>query len=246
MILAPQRGSTSETDCASASVANRSSRNRIQEHGALLPLGGWICAHSVDRDASDLHQRFLRRRLGSRLAGSGALQGRIVSRLSRAQHARREADRGRRSHASPSRQPDHESPDLPFQGRLAGRGNHGLFAARKLPAHQLSPGAERPGVPARNGSSITASTGQVTVQYTDDDGNEKDIQRAHEAAAGPCQWFDAHAAEESGPDAAPLEVSMLVATPKPRLVKLAISSQPKEPFTLAGAGREALQYVNQG
>jgi hypothetical protein len=46
-----------------------------------------------------------------------------------------------------------------------------------------------------------------------------------------------------GPDAVPLEVSMLVATPKPRLVKLVISSQPKEPFTLAGAGREALQYA---
>ena len=36
---------------------------------------------------------------------------------------------------------------------------------------------------------------------------------------------------------------MLVATPKPRLVKLAISNPGKDPFTLAGAGREALHFV---
>ena len=39
---------------------------------------------------------------------------------------------------------------------------------------------------------------------------------------------------------------MVVATPKPRLVKLAISSQPKEPFTLAGLGREAAALRHQG
>jgi len=45
-----------------------------------------------------------------------------------------------------------------------------------------------------------------------------------------------------GPDAPPIEVSMLLATPKPRLVKLAISSLPKDPFSLVGSSREALHY----
>lgn len=35
---------------------------------------------------------------------------------------------------------------------------------------------------------------------------------------------------------------MILATPKPRLVKLAISSLPKEPFSLVGSSREALHY----
>jgi hypothetical protein len=34
-----------------------------------------------------------------------------------------------------------------------------------------------------------------------------------------------------------------VATPKPRLVKLAISAQGKEPFSLAGSSREAVDYA---
>src|SRR5436305_3936840 len=36
---------------------------------------------------------------------------------------------------------------------------------------------------------------------------------------------------------------MRVATPKPRLVKLAIRNASKDPFSLAGAGREALHYA---
>ena len=39
------------------------------------------------------------------------------------------------------------------------------------------------------------------------------------------------------------KLSMVVATPKPRLVKLAISSPGKDPFSLAGAAREALHFV---
>jgi hypothetical protein len=36
---------------------------------------------------------------------------------------------------------------------------------------------------------------------------------------------------------------MVVATPKPRLVKLVITPQGTEPFSLAGFGREATHYV---
>jgi hypothetical protein len=90
---------------------------------------------------------------------------------------------------------------------------------------------------------IMASTGQVTVQYTDDDGNEKTFSERMKLPADLANGLVLTLLKNLGPDSPPIEVSMLVATPKPRLVKLAISCQPKEPFTLAGAGREALQYA---
>ena len=90
---------------------------------------------------------------------------------------------------------------------------------------------------------IMASTGQVTVQSTDDDGKEKTFSERMKLPPDLANGLVLTLLKNVGPDAPPMEVSMLVATPKPRLVKLAISSQPKEPFTLAGAGREALHYA---
>ena len=90
---------------------------------------------------------------------------------------------------------------------------------------------------------IVASTGQVTVQSTDDDGKVKTFNERMKLPSDLANGLVLTLLKNLAPDAAPIEVSMLVATPKPRLVKLAISSQPKEPFTLAGAGREALHYA---
>ncbi len=90
---------------------------------------------------------------------------------------------------------------------------------------------------------IMASTGQVTVQSTDDDGKEKTFSERMKLPPDLANGLVLTLLKNLGPNAPPIEVSMLVATPKPRLVKLAISSQPKEPFTLAGAGREALHYA---
>lgn len=91
--------------------------------------------------------------------------------------------------------------------------------------------------------SIEASTGQVTVQYTDDDGKEKTIADHLKLPPDLANGLVLTLLKNLGENSPPLEVSFLVATPKPRLVKLAISSAGKEPFSLAGAGREALQYT---
>jgi hypothetical protein len=48
--------------------------------------------------------------------------------------------------------------------------------------------------------------------------------------------------ESLQPDAAKAEVSMLLATPKPRLVKLAISKLGEETCSVAGAARKAVHY----
>jgi hypothetical protein len=90
---------------------------------------------------------------------------------------------------------------------------------------------------------ITTATGQVTVRYTDDDGKEKTLSERMKLPPDLANGLVLTLLKNLGPDTPPIELSMVVATPKPRLVKLAISSQPKEPFTLGGAGREALHYA---
>ena len=91
--------------------------------------------------------------------------------------------------------------------------------------------------------SISPSSGQVTVQYTDDDGKEKTFNERMKLPPDLANGLIPTLLKNLGPDEQALEVSMLVATPKPRLVKLAVSSQPKEPFAIAGTAREALHYA---
>jgi hypothetical protein len=90
---------------------------------------------------------------------------------------------------------------------------------------------------------IMASTGQVSVQSTDDDGKEKTFSERMKLPPDLANGLVLTLLKNLGPDAPPIALSMLVATPRPRLVKLAISRQPKEPFTLAGAGRDAMHYA---
>ena len=91
--------------------------------------------------------------------------------------------------------------------------------------------------------SIVTSTGQVTIQYTDDDGKEKTASERMKLPPDLANGMVLILLKNLKPDAPPLEVSMVVATPKPRLVKLAISNQGKDPFSLAGSSREALHYA---
>ena len=89
--------------------------------------------------------------------------------------------------------------------------------------------------------SIAASTGQVSVRYTDDD-KEKTITDHLKLPLDLANGLVPILLKNLGEDSPPIEVSMLVATPKPRLVKLAIMGEGREPFSLAGFGREALNY----
>ena len=91
--------------------------------------------------------------------------------------------------------------------------------------------------------SIAAASGQVAVKYTDDDGKEKTAEERMKLPPDLANGIILTLLKNLGPDAPPMEMSMIVPTPKPRLVKLAISSPSKDPFSLAGAGREALHYV---
>lgn len=91
--------------------------------------------------------------------------------------------------------------------------------------------------------SVTCATGQVTLHYTDDDGKEKIINR-HMALPSDLGNGLIPTLLMNIRDATPqLEVPLLVAAPKPRLVKIVVNAQGKEPFSLAGFSREAIHYV---
>ncbi len=91
--------------------------------------------------------------------------------------------------------------------------------------------------------SVTASTGQVTVRYTDDDGKEK-VENAHlklppDLANGLVPTL----LKNLPPGATRVGFSIVVSAPKPRLVRLVITAEGTEPFFLGGSGREAIHYA---
>ena len=100
-----------------------------------------------------------------------------------------------------------------------------------------------PAFPHATEISIDTSKGQVTVSYTDDDGKEKTANDRLKLPPDLANGLVLTLLKNLGPAPPPLEVPIVVAAPKPRLVKLAISSPGKDPFSLAGAGREAQHFV---
>ncbi len=91
--------------------------------------------------------------------------------------------------------------------------------------------------------SITTSTGQVTVRYTDDNGKEKTVSEHLNLPPDLANGLVPTLLKNVRSNAPRLEVSMIVATPKPRLVKLAISTHGNDHFSLAGSSREAIDYT---
>jgi hypothetical protein len=89
---------------------------------------------------------------------------------------------------------------------------------------------------------VACGTGQVTVRYTDD-GKEK---VAHEHLALPPDLANGlipMLLMNIRPGTEQIEVPMVVAAPKPRLVKVVVNAAGTEPFSLAGFSREAMHYV---
>jgi hypothetical protein len=90
---------------------------------------------------------------------------------------------------------------------------------------------------------INGSTGQVTVRYTNDKGEQKVEDERVEVPADLANGMILTLLKNVRPNAIPKSVSLIAATPKPRLVKLAISAAGQERFVTGGAGRAATHYV---
>ncbi|MFZ0912574.1 MAG: hypothetical protein WBQ76_13610 [Candidatus Korobacteraceae bacterium] len=90
---------------------------------------------------------------------------------------------------------------------------------------------------------IDALSGQVTVRYTGEDGKEQ-VKTEHmklppDLANGMIFTLLKNIVPESGE----AKASMVVTTPTPRLVKLAISPQGEDMFVVGGNQRKATHYV---
>jgi hypothetical protein len=91
--------------------------------------------------------------------------------------------------------------------------------------------------------SIDGSTGDVTVRYTDDDGKEKIVTDRLKLRPDVANGIIFTFLKNIKPDVLQTTVSMVVATPKPRLVKLVITAHGEEPFSIGGSARKATHYV---
>jgi hypothetical protein len=90
---------------------------------------------------------------------------------------------------------------------------------------------------------VDGSTGQVRVRSSGDDHKEK-VETEHlDLPQDVANGLILTVLKNIGSDTVQRKISMVVATPKPRLVKLAISSQGEEQFSVGGSSRKATHYV---
>lgn len=89
---------------------------------------------------------------------------------------------------------------------------------------------------------IDAASGQVRVRYSDDEGEEKIEAERLDLPADVANGMMSVLLKNVRPDAVP-SLSYVAATPKPRLVKLEISTASPDRFTVGWRGRSATHYV---
>jgi hypothetical protein len=90
---------------------------------------------------------------------------------------------------------------------------------------------------------IDALTGQITVHTADDDGKEKVMTEHLRLPPDVSNGLVLTLLKNIRSDVPETKVSMVAASPKPRLVKLAITPQGEEPFSVGGSSRKAEHYL---
>jgi hypothetical protein len=103
---------------------------------------------------------------------------------------------------------------------------------------QKGPSFERP-----LDMTIDRPTGHVVVRYKDEHGEEKVEDEHIDLPSDLANGLIITLLKNLRPDALPPSVSLVVATPKPRLVKVSIAAAGSEPFSVAGSTRKATHYV---
>ena len=90
---------------------------------------------------------------------------------------------------------------------------------------------------------IDRASGKVTVKYRNDKGEEKVEDEKLDLPDDLANGIIIMLLKNIKPDAAPASFSFVAATPKPRLVKLKISTAADDLFSTAGTSRKATHYV---
>jgi hypothetical protein len=91
--------------------------------------------------------------------------------------------------------------------------------------------------------SINGSTGLVTVRYKDDKGQDKTETASLTLPPDVANGMMPILLKNLVADTQPTTLSMVVATPKPMLVKLEIHADGNDPFSTGGVSRQAIRYV---
>lgn len=90
---------------------------------------------------------------------------------------------------------------------------------------------------------LEALSGQFTAHYTDDDGKEKTLSEKLKLSPDVANGMILTLLKNIRADTPQTVFSMVAATPKPRIVKLLISSDGEDSFTAGGLTRKATRYV---
>ncbi len=90
---------------------------------------------------------------------------------------------------------------------------------------------------------IDVGSGHVVVKYQDDHGADKIEDEHMKLPPDLANGVLIALLKNVRPDALPKSLSLIVPTPKPRLVKLIVSVAGNDPFTTAGAANKATHYV---
>jgi hypothetical protein len=91
--------------------------------------------------------------------------------------------------------------------------------------------------------SLDAVSGAVKVSYTDDHGEAKVIEDRLKLPPDVANGMVTMLLPDIDPKAPETTLSLVAATPKPRLVKLKITPGGDDPFSLAGVPRKAMRYI---
>lgn len=100
-----------------------------------------------------------------------------------------------------------------------------------------------PSFPRPLDMTIDAATGNVTVRYQDDHGESKEETEHLDLPPDLANGLILTLLKNVNPSAPPKTLGFVAATPKPRLVKLALASSGRESFATGSAGRAAIHYV---
>jgi hypothetical protein len=100
-----------------------------------------------------------------------------------------------------------------------------------------------PSFPKPMDVSVDGRSGQVTVRYEDDEGQEKVVSERLRLPSDTSNGMLLALLKNIRPETARTTLSMVAATPKPRLVKLHISPAGEDSFSLGGSLRKATHYV---
>lgn len=100
-----------------------------------------------------------------------------------------------------------------------------------------------PSFPRALDMTVDVAGGQVAVRYTDDRGEERVESKRLDLPADLANGMILTLLKNVRPETAPKQVSLMVADPHPRMVKLGITTAGEDRFSVGAATRRATQYV---